>query len=67
MSLFTDYVEHGWKLTPIEPGQKSPRRQKWNQLAKAITTLEKAQYLESAGLCHAYSGTCALDIPSVPM
>ena len=62
MNPFQEYVAHGWALTRIEPGLKAPKRQKWNTREKAITDPEKAQWLESAGLCHAWSGTAALDI-----
>ncbi len=54
MSLFKEYVEHGWALTPIKEGQKRPTHQKWNTREKAITDPKRAQYLESAGLLHAY-------------
>lgn len=59
---FKDYVEHGWKLCLIQRGQKGPRMEGWNVEENAITTVERAIHLESAGLCHAYSGTCAFDI-----
>lgn len=59
---FKDYVEHGWKICNIRRGQKGPRYNGWNEREKAITDPDIATHLESAGLCHAYSGTAALDI-----
>lgn len=62
MSQFAEYVKHGWLLVPILPGQKSPRTREWNKREKCITEPAAAQQLRSAGLAHAYSGTCAVDI-----
>lgn len=59
---FADYTRHGWKLTPIAPGSKGPRHEGWNRIENCVTTPERAASLQSAGLCHAYSGTCAVDI-----
>lgn len=59
---FKDYVEHGWKICQIRRGQKGPRTTGWNERERAITDVDVAAHLESAGLCHAYSGTAALDI-----
>lgn len=60
--MFEDYVRHGWKLTPIQRGSKGPRTAGWNLPENVISAPEAATALESAGLCHAYSGTCAIDI-----
>lgn len=59
---FAEYVGHGWVLTPIPPGQKSPVQRGWQHLAAGVTDPLVADELTSAGLMHAYSGTCALDI-----
>lgn len=61
MSEFDKYIEHGWALTEIQPGQKGPRLRGWNQRDKTITTPGVIGFA-SAGLCHAYSGTCAIDV-----
>ena len=65
LSLFSEYVKAGWKLCRIAPGSKGPRSAGWNELSNAITTPEAASSLQAAGLLHAYSGTCALDIDDV--
>lgn len=62
MNLFSEYVEHGWKLCRIKSGDKGPRTEEWSHLKNAVTNPAYAIHLESAGLCHAYSGTAALDI-----
>lgn len=63
MSLFADYVTHGWKLCPINPGEKGPTNVKsWNTPERMITHPLAAAQLEAGGLCHAYSGTCAIDV-----
>jgi hypothetical protein len=59
---FADYVNHGWKLCRIEPGTKGPRSHNWNELFCAVVDPDAAAVLPGAGLMHAYSGTCALDI-----
>lgn len=58
---FSDYVQHGWKLCAIDRGSKSPRYTDWNTPARAIPA-DAADGLDGAGLMHAYSGTCAIDI-----
>ena len=36
-SPFIEYVEHGWRLCPVQPGTKGPRLKGWNQAENAIT------------------------------
>jgi len=60
---FRDYIEHGWKLCAIPPGSKGPVGQSavgWQKREKAIT--DPNHKFMGAGLLHAWSGTCALDI-----
>jgi hypothetical protein len=59
MDTFQDYVIHGWKLCAIDRGFKEPTYPKWN-----IRPIDEqvATVIEGAGLLHALSGTCALDI-----
>lgn len=64
MSEFEEYVAHGWKLCAIERGQKLPRYKDWNK--KPIPD-DAVGGLEGAGLLHALSGTCALDIDSLEL
>jgi hypothetical protein len=56
---FAEYQQHGWKLCAIPPGKKGPVSKGWNARDVAQPNPE---HLLSAGLCHAYSGTCAIDI-----
>ena len=60
MTKFADYIDHGWKLVPITPGQKGPRKREWNLRKNCIS--DATVELRSAGLAHAYSGTCAIDV-----
>jgi len=61
---FREYVEHGWKLVPVLPGHKGPRKRDWNKIENVVT--EPAYPMFSAGLAHAYSGTCAIDVDDYP-
>lgn len=65
MNAFAEYVAHGWKLCAIEPGLKGPTEKGWNAVERMVTHPLAASKLEAAGLCHAYSGTCAIDIDNV--
>ena len=60
--LITDYVNHGWSLTPIPTGSKSPGTAGWNHPASALKRAEDLPEGFGVGLMHAYSGTMALDI-----
>ncbi len=64
---FRDYVEHGWKLCYIQSGFKRPTDTAWNKLDRAITNPEHAANLQNAGLQHAFSGTCAIDLDNVDL
>ncbi len=59
---FRDYLLAGWRLCSIPPGTKGPREKGWNKAENAITNPGVGPQLAGAGLLHAYSGTCALDI-----
>lgn len=59
MNPFQQYLDLGWKLCRIEPGTKGPKTKGWNALENAV---KSAEGLQGAGLLHAYSGTCAIDI-----
>lgn len=62
----TDYVKHGWVLCPIPRGAKGPTAPGWQLRDRAVDTVSRAQNLhENVGLCHAYSGTCAVDLDDV--
>lgn len=64
MSLFAEYVGHGWALCGIDAGKKAPTYDDWNEASKALTEQE-ADGVDGAGLLHALSGTCALDIDNL--
>lgn len=64
---FAEYVAHGWKLCAIEPGQKGPLYKGWNDPAKLAEVSAAAEGLDGAGLAHADSGTCALDIDDLEL
>lgn len=61
---FNEYVAHGWALCGIDAGKKAPTYDDWNEPSKALTELE-AEGADGAGLMHALSGTCALDIDNM--
>ena len=65
MSQFREYIEHGWVLVPIQPGSKGPRARGWNRKDNCITDPE--HHMMAAGLAHAYSGTCAIDVDDYAM
>ena len=60
--MFRDYAEHGWVLVPLREGEKAPAEKGWSQRDNCIQNPLVAHRLKAAGLAHAYSGTCALDI-----
>lgn len=56
----------GWRLTPIPAGQKGPTVAGWALRERAIDDPELAEYLDgNVGLCHAWSGTCAVDVDDI--
>ncbi len=59
---YDNYIKHGWSLVAIPPGTKGPKTFGWNKRENALknSTLIPPEY--GVGLCHAYSGTCAVDI-----
>lgn len=67
---FAEYEAHGWKLCRIEPGKKAPLAEDWNEPENALTQqdcLDIAEIGCGAGLMHALSGTCALDIDAMDL
>jgi hypothetical protein len=60
--MFGQYVKFGWKLCAIDRGKKGPTYPAWqlNPISE-----EAADAVEGAGLLHAVSGTCALDIDNL--
>ncbi len=62
MNQFAEYAQHGWNLCLIPSGTKGPRSNGWNSRENACHDPVVAEHFPGAGLCHAYSGTCALDV-----
>ena len=62
---FNPYIAHGWKLCTIEPGSKGPKYAGWNTQERAVRAPSEWPLGFGAGLCHAWSGTCALDIDNM--
>jgi hypothetical protein len=56
---FREYVDHGWAICAIPRGKKGPDYDGWP--TKPIPA-DAAEGLDGAGLLHALSGTCCLDI-----
>lgn len=61
MTLFAEYQAAGWQLCDIPIGTKGPTTTGWN-LKGAV-----AHGQLGLGLCHAYSGTCAVDVDDYPV
>ena len=65
--ILADYVRFGWALVPIPLGQKGPQVAGWNRREMCLLDPEVAEWIDgNIGLAHAYSGTCAIDIDSLP-
>jgi hypothetical protein len=60
VSLFQEYRAHGWQLCDIPSGTKGPTAKGWNERGAV------AHGQGGLGLCHAYSGTCSVDIDDYP-
>lgn len=57
------YAAHGWALVEFAKGTKGPNHRGWNLPEKTTREPEEAAcFTGNIGLCHAYSGTCALDV-----
>jgi len=61
---FREFVDHGWAICALDKGSKAPRYANWN--IKSIPA-NAAEGLDGAGLLHALSGTCALDIDAMDL
>jgi hypothetical protein len=62
MTQFAEYAAHGWRLCAIDRGQKGPVYGGWNVKPIPADALDG---LDGAGLLHALSGTCALDLDHI--
>jgi hypothetical protein len=63
-SAFLDYARFGWKLCRVPSGTKGPTAVGWNLEANAIDPASIPPG-DGAGVLHAFSGTCALDIDNM--
>jgi len=59
---YDPYLRQGWRLTPIQAGTKGPKGRAWNRKENTIADPGMIPPGVGIGLCHAYSGTMALDI-----
>ena len=59
---FAEYIARGWKLCPIDKGKKAPTTAAWNTRP---VPADAADGLDGAGLLHALSGTCAIDLDNL--
>lgn len=59
--MFADYKARGWQLCDIPPGTKGPRTTGWSE--RGATAVGNT----GIGLCHAYSGTCSIDVDDYPI
>lgn len=57
-----DYITHGWSVVAIPPGEKGPHNPGWQTRAGMLPSGDALPPNYGVGLCHAYSGTMALDI-----
>lgn len=60
MGELLDYEAAGWRLCAIDAGKKGPTYEGWNVSPMPAESIEALGV--GAGLLHALSGTCALDI-----
>lgn len=67
LSPFARYQQHGWALVPLTPGKKAPTDKGWNREALCLTSEDDVRGVTHAGLAHAYSGTCAIDIDDLEL
>jgi len=58
VSPFQDYIDHGWQLCAIPAGSKGPTYHGWNTAGVHTPG-------PGAGLLHALSGTCAIDLDNL--
>jgi len=56
------YIRQGWSVVAIPPNTKGPTHKGWNNREGCLTVGAQLPMEWGTGLCHAYSGTCALDI-----
>jgi hypothetical protein len=65
MNQFQQYAAHGWRLCIIDRGKKAPLYDDWNTPEKIAEATDAAEGADGMGLCHADSGTCAIDIDNM--
>lgn len=63
--LLASYIEQGFAVTPIPYAKKAPVHYGWNDKGNQLTAFNQLPDNYNMGLCHAYSGTMALDIDNI--
>lgn len=64
MSPFEEYAQHGWQLCSVDRGTKGPTYPSWNE--RPIPA-DAVAGMDGAGLLHALSGTCAIDVDDLEL
>lgn len=60
------YILLGWVLVAFDKQFKGPQHEGWNKRENCIDDVARALNLfGNIGLCHAYSGTCAIDLDDI--
>lgn len=68
MDTAASYCRAGWALVGFARGTKGPTHSGWNLPENVTTDPVEAELLnQNIGLCHAYSGTCCLDLDDLDL
>lgn len=69
MQQFSEYIDRSkWKLCAIDAGKKAPTYAHWNTQPKTPGAIDACQVAGmGAGLLHALSGTCAIDLDNLDL
>jgi len=62
------YAAQGWSLVEFPADRKGPQHPDWNHPQNVTRDPEEAEHFtQNMGLCHALSGTCALDLDDLQL
>lgn len=62
---FTNYIANDWRLVPLVVGDKATKQTGWNREELTLSDPDDIVGVTAAGLAHAYSKTCAIDIDDI--